>query len=106
MAILIPWLSECMLLAALISVIAFARRLPPKCAGLAAAVLVSAALGVEFCGMGSIIESGEAAAAAAANRKAGMTDQVGPSRAPHLHAQIQVPDNRGDLIQKRGPSIY
>ena len=59
---------ECLILAALILVIAFARRLPPAWAGLAAAILVSAALLVEIYAIGKIATTGETAAAAAASR--------------------------------------
>ncbi len=58
--------AESLILAVLILVIAFANRLPPTRAGLAAAVLISAALSVEIYGIGTLATKGERAAATAA----------------------------------------
>ncbi len=94
--------SESLLLAVLILVVAFARRLPPKWGALAAAVLASAALIVEIYGIGLMVENGEAAAAAAANRQVNIAGRNAPNEAANLPVQTKVPDNGGDQTRAHG----
>ena len=105
MSIVMLGLSECLLLAGLILVIAYARGLPPRWGGLAAAVLVSGALAVELCGIASIVGEGEAAAAAAAALNGQHhTGRIGSNGAAVLPSQTNVSDNSGFPSQNRGKS--
>ncbi len=106
MSILMLGLLECLFLAGLVLVIANARRLPPKRAGLAAALLVTAALIAEVYGITLIVNNGyalaAAAAAKAANRQTNTAERTPLQGAAGSPVQPKAHGDRGDNRRPRG----